>query len=226
MWEVWPAVQRALRYADVAWDLDGDGILEALQHNTYDIEFYGPNPLTGVLYLAALKAAAAMARVLKDEDSAQAYDDLYAAGSEKLDALSFNGEYYVQVEDGPGRKYQFGAGCLSDQLLGQWMVYLSGLGDLLPREHLKSSVLAIYRYNNLSGEARKACVQRLYVDDDEKGLVLCTWPHGGEGRFPFVYCDEVWTGVEYEVAALLIELGAVREGIEIVENVRSRHIAG
>ena len=40
---------------------------------------------------------------------------------------------------------------------------------------------------------------------------------------PFVYADEVWTGIEYQVAAHLIYEGCVEEGLEIVEAVRDRH---
>ena len=50
---------------------------------------------------------------------------------------------------------------------------------------------------------------------DEAGLVLCTWPHGGRPRFPFVYSDEVWTGIEYQVAAQLI-YEVVAEGLNVV----------
>ncbi|HYN87139.1 MAG TPA: GH116 family glycosyl hydrolase, partial [Ardenticatenaceae bacterium] len=65
--------------------------------------------------------------------------------------------------------------------------------------------------------------QRSYVLNDESGLLLCSWPHGGRPRFPFVYSDEVWTGIEYQVAAHLIYEGWLDEGLEIVEAVRARH---
>ncbi|NCB37058.1 MAG: hypothetical protein EOM58_13590, partial [Clostridia bacterium] len=61
---VYPKVLLALDYAARIWDQDGDGLLEASQHNTYDIEFFGANPLSGVMYLAALRAVEEMARVL------------------------------------------------------------------------------------------------------------------------------------------------------------------
>ena len=43
---------------------------------------------------------------------------------------------------------------------------------------------------------------------DDGGLLLCSWPKGGKLSLPFVYSDEVWTGIEYQVAAHLMELGA------------------
>ena len=53
--------------------------------------------------------------------------------------------------------------------------------------------------------------------------MLCSWPHGGKPTLPFVYSDEVWTGIEYQVASHLIAEGLVREGLEIVKAVRRRY---
>jgi hypothetical protein len=40
---------------------------------------------------------------------------------------------------------------------------------------------------------------------------------------PFVYSDEVWTGIEYQVASHLIMSGRVEEGLEIVRTCRARY---
>jgi hypothetical protein len=40
---------------------------------------------------------------------------------------------------------------------------------------------------------------------------------------PFVYSDEVWTGIEYQVASHLIAEGFVKEGLTIVKALRSRY---
>ncbi|MCP5117511.1 MAG: hypothetical protein GY953_42355, partial [bacterium] len=136
--KLWPEVKRALEYAWNAWDADRDGVMEGEQHNTYDIEFYGPNTMMGTLYLGALKAGARMARHLGDNAAAESYDRLVGPGGEKLDKLLFNGDYYVQTVDTShpnAGKYQYGEGCLSDQLLGQWFAEVTGLGKLLPHEH-------------------------------------------------------------------------------------------
>ena len=66
-------------------------------------------------------------------------------------------------------------------------------------------------------------VQRTYALNDEHGLLLCSWPHGGRPKLPFIYSDEVWTGIEYQVAATLIYEGFVDEGLTIVKAVRDRH---
>lgn len=54
-------------------------------------------------------------------------------------------------------------------------------------------------------------------------MLLCSWPKGGRPRFPVVYADEVWTGIEYQVAAHLIYEGLLDEGLTIVKAVRERY---
>jgi len=52
---------------------------------------------------------------------------------------------------------------------------------------------------------------------------LCTWPDGGRLSLPFVYSNEVWTGVEYQVASHLIFFGHVKEGLDIIRTCRKRY---
>jgi hypothetical protein len=65
--------------------------------------------------------------------------------------------------------------------------------------------------------------QRIYALNDEAGLLLCSWPKGGRPSLPFVYSDEVWCGIEYQVASHLIYEGFIEEGLAIVKGVRDRH---
>lgn len=223
---LWPEVKRALEHAWVKWDADRDGVMEGEQHNTYDINFYGPNSMMGTLYLGALAAASRMAEHLGETANARKYDELRAAGSAKLDGLLWNGEYYVQQVDesaGAARKYQYGEGCLSDQLLGQWFTEVVGLGDLLPREHIRGALASVFKHNFRRGFEDFPNLQRIFATGDEAGLLLCTWPRGNRPALPFVYCDEVWTGIEYQVAAHLIYEGLVKEGVAVVDAVRARY---
>ncbi|MEO8391782.1 MAG: GH116 family glycosyl-hydrolase [Chloroflexota bacterium] len=221
---IWDGVKRSLEFAGVHWDTDHDFVLDGKQHNTYDIEFYGPNPLSGIYYLAALRATEEMANVLGDTAVAARCHAGFAQGSQKLDALLWNGEYFVQrIEDVDAFKYQHGLGCLSDQLLGQLHAHALGLGDLLPREHVHQAAKSIFDYNFLADFHDHVNCQRTYVLNGEAGLLLCTWPHGGRPKFPFPYSDEVWTGYEYHVAAELIYDGWLEDGLRIIEAVRARH---
>jgi len=243
---LWPSVRRALEYAWKYWDRDRDGVMEGVQHNTYDIEFYGPNPMTGTFYLGALRAGEEIARRLGDQDAADTYRRLFESGRAWIDQNLFNGEYYIQDVrpdaaslsshgahvsiGGQDRdpktgwpKYQFGTGCLSDQLIGQWMAEIVGLGKLLDPQNIRKALSSVFRYNWRADLTEHANPQRIYALNDEAGLLLCTWPRGGRPAFPFPYSDEVWTGLEYEVASHLIYEGFVEEGVAVVKAARARH---
>lgn len=270
--EVWPAAKRALEYAWTqpnGWDADRDGVMEGCQHNTYDIEFYGPNPLMGVLYLGALEAGARMAQHLGEAASADEYRALAAKGRKRLERELWNGAYFIQrvnvapgltvppklrgplafgggaPDCGPGCdcgdaskrdaapggvpgkdfevKYQHGAGCLSDQLLGQFLCHVSGLGHVIDAKKSARGVRSIFENNFRKPIGGFSNVQRIYALNDEAGLLLCSWPKGNRPRLPFVYSDEVWTGIEYQVAAHLVYEGFLAEGLAVAKAVRDRH---
>jgi len=220
---LWPKVTKALEYAWEQWDPNRDGVITGIQHNTYDIEFVGPNTMIGSFYLGALRAATLLAEHLGDKDRAALYHQVYERGKAATEEL-FNGEYYIQrCPDDVDVKYQYGEGCLSDQLIGQWFAHMVGLGHLLDSDQVRSAVKAVFEYNWRTDFWEHPNPQRIYALNDEQGLLLCSWPHGNRPRFPFVYSDEVWCGIEYQVASHLIYEGFVDEGLAIVKGVRSRH---
>jgi len=221
---VWNKAVKALDFAFQYWDTDKDFVLDGKQHTTYDIEFYGPNSLTNSIFFAALKAGACMAEFMKDTARAERYKEALQKGSKRMDELLWNGEYYIQKIDDVNRyRYQYGEGCLSDQLFGQLLAHVAGLGYVLPQEHVKKAIKSVFIYNFRSNFKHHHNVQRTYVLNDEKGLLVCSWPKGGRPKIPFVYCDEVWTGIEYQVASHLIYEGFVEEGLTIVKAIRERH---
>jgi len=221
---LWPKVKKALEFAWNWWDKDKDGVIEGEQHNTYDIEFYGPNSMIGTLYLGALKAAEEMAIALKDKESAKKYYQILKKGSTLLDKELFNGEYYIQKYDSSKvSEHQYGEGCLSDQLLGQWFARIVGLGELLPKKHIHSALSSIFKYNWRENFFEHPSCQRIYALNDEKGLLVCSWPRGKRPKIPVLYCDEIWTGIEYQVAAHLICEGFLREGLAIIKGVQERY---
>ncbi len=243
---LWPAARRTLAYAWQHWDPDRDGVMEGEQHNTYDVEFYGPNTMTGLLYLGALRAAEEIARHLGEVAAADEYHRVYEAGRARIEGELWNGSYYVQHVRMPAEnerlrkdnaqilpvgvrsgetepRYQYGPGCLSDQLLGQWLAEVVGLGHLVDGEHVRSALQAIYQHNFKPDLSAHESCQRTYALNDEAGLLLCSWPNGGRPRYPFPYADEVWTGIEYQVASHLIYEGLLDEGLAIVSGVRDRY---
>lgn len=222
--ELWPKAVAAMEYAFRQWDTDGDFVLDGQQNTTYDIEFYGPTPMTQSIFLAALKCCEKMAELLGEEDHRKRYAAAFEKGRQKADELMYNGEYYIQVVEEPDKyKYQFGKGCLSDQLLGQFLAYMAGVGEILPKDHVKSAMEAVFCYNYKTDFYHTDSVHRAYAINGEHGMVVATWPEGGRPEFPLSYAGEVWTGVEYEAAVNLIYSGLIEEGLTIVKSVRDRY---
>lgn len=224
---MWPSAKRALEYAWVYWDSNKDGLIEGdSQHNTYDINFKGPNPLSQMFYLAALQAGQKMATYCGDSNSAAQYKQLYEQGKTKTEGQLFNGEYFEQqldclAPDAP--RYQYGKGCLSDQLFGQLAATVAGLDYIVDPNMVKSGIKSVFKYNFRDPLGDHANMQRIYAIGDESGLLLCSWPRGERPHYPFVYSDEVWTGIEYQVASHLIYEDNVDDGLKIVRAVRKRY---
>jgi hypothetical protein len=123
-----------------------------------------------------------------------------------------------------GPKYQYGTGCLSDGVLGCWIGAMCGLEDFLDRAKVKSHLTSVHRYNLKKDLTDHVNPQRPgYALGQEGGLLLCSWPKGGALSLPFVYSNEVWTGIEYQVASHLMLMGEVEKGLEIVREVRKRY---
>ncbi len=110
-----------------------------------------------------------------------------------------------------------------NEFLSEWMAHVVGKGYVLPEDHVRSAVRSVYRHNFKETFASHANPQRIFALGDEGGLLLCSWPRGERPLLPFVYSDEVWTGIEYQVAAHLIYEGYVEEGFRIVRAVRNRY---
>src|SRR5690606_26593690 len=96
---LWPQARKALEFAWIngGWDADRDGVMEGCQHNTMDVEYFGPTPEVQSWYLGALAAAAELATLADDHDFAKECRRLLESGCHWMDEVSFNGEYYQQV---------------------------------------------------------------------------------------------------------------------------------
>jgi hypothetical protein len=186
------------------------------------------------------------------DDDVTVYGELLQRGIEYLENELFNGEYFYQKiqteglnaefkpldyssngsgyeevinllnEEGP--KYQYGTGCLSDGVLGFWIAQVCGLGEIVDSAKVSSHVKAVHTYNLMHDLSGHSNPQRpAFAAGKDGGLLLCTWPRGGKLSLPFVYSDEVWTGIEYQVASHLMLEGMVEEGLEIVRICRDRY---
>lgn len=121
-------------------------------------------------------------------------------------------------------KYQFGDGCASDQILGQWHADLAGLEPFLDADKVDSALRAVFRHNFRPSLSDHFNPCRVYAYEDEAGLLIATWPEGTKKpAVPAPYSEEVWTGIEYSVASHLIQRGLTEEGLAIVAGARARY---
>lgn len=251
--KMYPLVKASLDYCQRTWDPRKRGVIEEPHHNTYDIEFWGPDGMCTSFYVGAMQAMIQMGTALKKTKDVAAYKKILESGIRFLENDLFDGEYFIQkiqttglsadpLESGKksmvgnyseeaqrlleqeGPKYQYGKGCLSDGVLGAWIARMCGLSDPFNSEKIRSHLKAVHKYNLKKNLMDHANPQRpSFAFGNEGGLLLCSWPKGGKLSLPFVYSDEVWTGIEYQVAAHLMLMGYVDEGLEIVRVCRKRY---
>jgi uncharacterized protein (DUF608 family) len=248
--DLFPRVKQSMDYCIQTWDPRGKGVVEEPHHNTYDIEFWGADGMCTSFYLGALYAITKMGDYLGQP--VDTYKTLYEKGRQYLETNLFDGEYFFQEieyknlnapdpakaqsfggdyspeaiallqKEGP--KYQYGKGCLSDGVLGAWIGKMCLLEDFIDKPKITSHLMAVHKYNLRKNLSEHANPQRPgYALGHEGGLLLCTWPKGGRLSLPFVYSDEVWTGIEYQVASHLLSVGKVAQGLEIVRYCRDRY---
>jgi uncharacterized protein (DUF608 family) len=234
----WNKVKQALSYAWVekGWDGNQDGVMEGSQHNTMDVNYFGPNPQMGFWYLGALRAGEQMALAMKDNAFAKKCHTLFEKGSRWMDVNLFNGEYYehkitdpetfefLSANTPPGKipAFQLGQGCLVDQLVGQYMAHICGLGYLADREHQRTTLNSIMKYNFVADFSRHFNNMRSYVLGDESGLLMASWPKG-RLETPFPYFAEVMTGFEYCAATGMLYEGMEQEALTCIKAIRDRH---
>jgi uncharacterized protein (DUF608 family) len=249
--KMYPQVVKSMDYCIKTWDPRATGTLEEPHHNTFDIEFWGPDGMCTSFYLGALKAISEMGKYLGEDVSK--YNELFKKGRIAMETKLFDGEYFIQkimwkglnapdpeialndpknemppesrsllLKEGP--KYQYGTGCLSDGVLGTWIAAVCGLKDIVDSAKIASHLNAVYKYNFKKDLSDHSNPQRpSYAMGKEGGLLVCSWPKGGALSLPFPYSNEVWTGYEYDVASHLMMVGEVNKGLDIVRTARDRY---
>jgi non-lysosomal glucosylceramidase len=241
--ELYSKAKSALSYAWKigGWDGDQDGVMEGVQHNTMDVEYYGPNPQMTIWYLGALRAMEEMAGYMKDKEMALKCRKLFNSGSKWTDEYLFNGEYYIHKIVVPGREtipkeqlvgmgstdygnpdYQLGEGCLVDQLVGQYLAHVCGLGYLVKKENVAKTLKSIMRYNYVSDMSDHFNCFRSYALGNEAALLMASYPKSRPIN-PFPYFTEVMTGFEYTAAIGMLYEGQIQEGLKCIANIRDRY---
>ncbi|GAB2654206.1 GH116 family glycosyl hydrolase [Kribbella swartbergensis] len=236
----WPRIKLAIEHLIGRDGTPPNGVLEAEQYNTLDASWYGEIPWITGLYIACLHAGAAMATEMGDTAFATRCTQLAEAGSAYLVSHLWSDEYgyfFHKLDPSHPTSTNSNRGCFADQLYGQTYAHQLGLPAVVPAAKARSALTAVFRNNFVSDhEAFRAGVKipggRWYAEQGEAGLLMCTWPFGGDAEAPgggdpgFVaYLNEVWTGQEYQVAAGLFAEGLVDEALVLTRAVFDRYDA-
>lgn len=234
---LWPNVKRAIEFM-IRRDGNADGMLEGAQPNTLDANWYGKISFISSLYLAMLRAGAVMADEMGDTQFAEQCRQIAERGEASIEE-TYNGEYYVQIED-PEHKDMIGvgSGCYIDQVFGQTWAHWVGLGRIFSREHQLSALRSLWKYNfvpDVGPFREKFAAGRWYATAGDAGLIMCSWPKGGKNpafrnHWQYGYFNECMTGFEYEAAAHMVWEGldqpdVLQNGLAIVRAIHDRYNA-
>jgi len=181
-------VQEALEYLR-KFDRDGDGIPEndGYPDQTYDVWVVrGESAYCGGLWLAALRAAEEIARVLEDQPVASKYRELFTRSQASYIKKLWNGTYFRY-----DTQSEYRDNIQADQLAGQWYASMTGLGDLVPREMQRSALKKVFDYNVMKfAKGEMGAVNGMASD----GSIITTNEQ----------VQEVWAGTTFSVAALML----------------------
>ncbi|HDZ21520.1 hypothetical protein LCGC14_0124280 [marine sediment metagenome] len=240
----WPAAKKALEFCWIpkGWDGDQDGVMEGAQHHTLDTEYFGPNPLCEGWYLGALRACEEMARYLGEDDFADKCRSLFERGREWTDENLFNGEYYEQQIVPPGKAsnvakgllasadidlkepwFQLASGCLVDQLAGQFMAHVCGLGYLFKPSHIRKTLRSIFKYNRRENMFGHLNYRNSFVLNDESAMLIAVYPKGDRPKIPVPGQADVMTGFEYAAAVHMLQEGLTKQGLTCIKDIRDRY---
>ncbi|TVU39518.1 hypothetical protein EJB05_12941 [Eragrostis curvula] len=206
--DVWPAVCTAMEYME-QFDHDGDDMIEndGFPDQTYDAwTVQGVSAYCGCLWLAALQAAAALARSLGHDDYAERCMTRFKKAKSVFEARLWNGSYFNYDS---GTSYS-SRSIQADQLAGQWYTASSGLAPLFDEDRIKCTLQKIFDYN----------VMR--VKGGRMGAVNGMHPNGKVDE-TCMQSREIWTGVTYSLAATMLLHGMERQAFTTAEGI---YVAG
>jgi hypothetical protein len=217
--EMWPSIKMAMNYM-LKRDRDGDQMpdMEGIMCSYDNFPMYGLASYIQSQWLYALAQARVAARVMGEPEAEASYAGIFERGKHALDAQLWNGHYFRLYKNtataagvGPGVP-AVDEGCLTDQIVGQWLSHLSGLGYFTDPQKVRSALSAI--------------LQRSFTPGI--GLRNCSWP--GDAflhESPYdIWVDQAntpWTGVELAFASFLIYEGLVEEGTKVIHEVDQRY---
>ncbi|MBE9013062.1 bile acid beta-glucosidase [Pseudanabaenaceae cyanobacterium LEGE 13415] len=202
--ECWDAIAETLLYLK-QFDLDGDGIPEnsgAPDQTFDDWRLQGISAYCGGLWIAALESAIAMGKII--DRPVELYQSWLAQSRTIYQEKLWNGTYY-RLDSGSGSDV-----VMADQLCGQFYARLLNLPDIVPIECAESALQTVY----------DACFvrfsQKMGVQIGAANGVL---PDGSPENPNATHPLEVWTGINFGIAAFLMQMGMKTQAWTLTESV-------
>jgi uncharacterized protein (DUF608 family) len=234
---IWPNLKKSIEFS-ISWDKNADGLLEGQQANTCDAAWFGPMGWISSMFVAALRAGAAMAIEMDEMEFAHRCSKLADRGSQELVKQLYNGEYFIHKPDPEHPVTNTNDGCHIDQCMGQALALQLNLPRVTAVPETRKALASLWKYNfapDAGGYRNKMQPVinggRWYAMVGEAGLVMTSFPKGGadrtrgkEGKFAY-YFNECWTGQEHQVAAHMIWDGLLEEGLAVTRAIHDRHNA-
>ncbi|MGL5873225.1 MAG: GH116 family glycosyl hydrolase, partial [Xenococcaceae cyanobacterium] len=214
LWECWEAIVETLAYLKT-FDLDNDGIPEnsgAPDQTFDDWRLNGISAYCGGLWIAALEAAIAIAKILLDNppinpDRSLDRDSISGAiatyqtwlkqAREIYHPTLWNGEYY-NLDSKSGSDV-----VMADQLCGQFYAQLLGLPPVVEKQYAESALKKVY----------DACFLKFH--NGEFGAANGLKPDGKPEKPDATHPLEVWTGINFGLAAYLLQMGMKEEAFKL-----------
>lgn len=234
--ECWEAIVAALEYLKT-FDFDNDGIPEnsgAPDQTFDDWRLQGVSAYCGGLWIAALEAAIAIGQTLERMTTnsggvnkkpiptpqsliPQWQNWLEQARSEYQEKL-WNGQYY-RLDSGSGSDV-----VMTDQLCGQFYARLLNLPDIVPIDCARSALQSIYdscfiNFNQWIQDQRDNCLTPTPIPFSPIGAANGVRPDGSPVNPKDTHPLEVWTGINFGLAAFMVQMGMQQEAFEITEAV-------
>ncbi|KAK0095164.1 hypothetical protein PV326_009081 [Microctonus aethiopoides] len=201
----WPSIKKVLD-SSLVWDKDNDGLIEnaGFPDQTYDAwVMEGASSYCGSLWLASLRCAVEVGKLVGDNEQSNKYMKILERGKVSFQNKLWNGKYY-NFDSSPS---EYCKSIMSDQLCGQWFLQTCGFShEVFPEDRVKSSLMTIFENNVMKYKG------------GYQGAVNGFLPSGSID-IRSLQSEEMWTGVSYGLAALMIHEGMIEQGFRTAEGV-------
>lgn len=232
LWECWPSIVQTLAYVKT-FDQDGDGIPEnsgAPDQTFDDWRLQGVSAYCGGLWLAALEAAIAIGKILiehpeewdienqrEGENNYQETIEIYQSWLEKARPIYqeklWNGQYY-RLDSESGSDV-----VMADQLCGQFYARLLKLPDIVPVDCTLSALKTIYDACFIKFNSNIQQSEEKNANFSPLGAANGVKPDGSPENPKATHPLEVWTGINFGLAAFMLQMGMKQEAFQLTEAV-------